>query len=156
MNATVNTPFAINPKMEEGRLSAVSWAQQFAACVRSRNFAGGESLFAPSAHGFGTRCREANSLADLLVHQWQPTWPRTADFDYAPDSVHVNLSNDLSMALVTARWQSQGVDQAELWGRQVPYLRSGRCTFVLKLVPPGASCCIHSHFSMDPDTQNPP
>lgn len=152
----MNKPIAINPETEQARRSAVLWAQQFADCVRSRNFERGESLFAPDAHGFGTRCREANSLADLMINQWLPTWPRTTDFDYAPDSVQVNLSDDLSMAFVTARWQSNGVDRAELWGRQAPYLRSGRCTFVLKRLQPDAWSCIHSHFSMNPDTQNPP
>jgi ketosteroid isomerase-like protein len=152
----MSTSNAIDSCKERDRKSAFSWAQQFAASVRDRNFENGASLFACDAHGFGTRCREARSLAELLMNQWQPTWPRTTDFDYVPDSVHVQLSDDSSMALVTARWQSLGVDHSELWGVQIPYRRSGRCTFVLKREQTDTWCCTHSHFSMDPDIQNPP
>ncbi len=152
----MSTPKAIDPEQKQNRQSAVSWAQQFAASVRDRDFERGQSLFDPDAQGFGTRCQEARSLAELLANQWQPTWLRTADFDYVPGSVQVHLSNDSSMSVVTALWQSCGVDQTELWGTQAPYPRSGRCTFVLKRANPDAWVCIHSHFSMAPDTQNPP
>lgn len=151
----MSTPSTKNDRLHTRRDSAVEWTQQFASSVRSRDFEKGATLFAPDVHAFGTRCHEAHGLGDLLLNQWQPTWLRTANFDYLPGSVQVDLSEDASMAVVTARWQSHGVDHQDLWDTQPPYLRSGRCTFVLKCTPNGIWSCIHSHFSMLPDELSP-
>lgn len=129
---------------------AVDWAQSFARCVRERDFEAGRSLFLSDVHSYGTRTCEARGLEQLHVQQWAPTWVRTEGFDYIDGSLAVQCSEDGSMLVVLGRWQSRGVDDAGQWGRQIPYARSGRCTFVLLRQTAGLRCS-HTHFSMDPD-----
>jgi ketosteroid isomerase-like protein len=135
--------------------TALAWAHAFARCVRQRDFDAGKSLFAPDAHSFGTRMIEAHGRDMLLAEQWLPTWTRTQGFDYAPGSLRAQISGDGGMALITARWQSLGVDDASRWGQQAPYRRNGRCSLVLARTPDGPWRCVHSHFSMDPEGQRP-
>ena len=129
---------------------ALDWAQRFARCVRERDFATGRKLFLSNVHSFGTRTCEARGLDQLHSEQWGPTWVRTEGFDYIDGSLEVQRSDDGNMLVVLGRWQSRGVDDAGQWGRQTPYARAGRCTFVLLRQTEGLLCA-HTHFSMDPE-----
>ncbi len=147
-------PASIDTPMTTLR-AIVTWAEAFARCVRNHDFEAGRSLFSANVHSFGTRTPEARDLDQLHSQQWAPTWIRTRDFTYTPDSLHTELSDDGTMAMLIARWQSIGVDTPDLWANQTPYLRTGRCTFILKQCPDSIWRCIHTHFSMDPDPKNP-
>lgn len=130
-----------------------AWLDAFAACVRNRDYAGGQRLFSPNVHGFGTRTREALGMAALLREQWQPTWERTRDFAFLYDASNPPIlvwSADRSQVVVMVSWSSWGVDTPADWEHQEPYHRQGRSTLVLqKSVPDWLA--IHTHFSMDPE-----
>ncbi len=143
----------MHPKIHDELVSqAIAWAEDFALCVRNRDFANARTLFASTVHSYGTKAVEVSSLDQLLKEQWCPTWHRTQRFAYLAESMDIQLSQDGSVAIVCARWRSEGVDSQEAWERQQPYERSGRCTFVLTRQISGSLICNHTHFSLDPGT----
>lgn len=134
------------------RTSLLSWLDTFASCVTARDLNSAKALFTTNVHSFGTRTIEALNIEELIAEQWEPTWLRTTGFKYLSDSIDIILSADETMAVILARWESQGVDSPTLWDKQTPYYRSGRCTFTLKKSASNIWLCVHTHFSMDPSS----
>lgn len=133
---------------------ARAWAEVFAQQVRNRDTKSALSLFSSDVRSYGTRAVEVHNLDELQRQQWTPTWSRTRGFDHLPDSMHIQVSQDGSMAIISARWTSEGVDTPESWEHQLPYIRSGRCTYVLTRVSDVNWNCTHTHFSLDPGTRS--
>ena len=129
---------------------ALAWAEAFAVHVRNRDFESALPMFSAAVHSYGTRAVEVHSLDELKREQWAPTWLRTRGFHHLPDSLDTQVSLDGSMAVICARWASEGVDTPESKEQQEPYKRSGRCTYVLTRAPDGRWTCSHTHFSLDP------
>lgn len=146
-NATLNMKALSDAELIQ---LATEWAEAFARCVRERDFFAAKQLFCAHVHSYGTRAVEANGLEQLVEQQWTPTWNRTRGFEHLPGSLDVQLSGDGSLAIVCARWASEGVDTPERWGQQAPYRRSGRCTYALTGDGSGGWRCVHTHFSLDP------
>lgn len=141
----------MHPKTHDELVSqAIAWAEDFALCVRNRNFANARTLFASTVLSYGTRAVEVNSLEHLQKEQWHLTWLRTQHFAYLPGSMSTQMSGIGDMAIVCARWTSEGVDTPESWGQQQPYSRTGRCTFALNRTIDDRWMCVHTHFSLDP------
>lgn len=123
------------------------WLDQFAACVRNRDLPGGRNLFAPEAHGFGTRTEQARNRSDLEQHQWRRVWFNTRGFRFLEDSVVEMAAGDGSLVGVLALWDSEGLDAA---GRA--FARRGRCTVLLRPdeTSPAGYVAVHTHFSKTP------
>lgn len=129
---------------------ACAWAEAFAQHVRNRDIESALPMFSPAVHSYGTRAVEVHSLVELKTEQWAPTWFRTRGFHHLPDSVDTQVSPDGSMAVICARWASEGVDSPDAWEQQPPYTRTGRCTYVLTRAGNAGWTCSHTHFSLDP------
>lgn len=121
------------------------WLDHFAACVRARDIDAGKALFDPGVLAFGTRAESAQGLDELAERQWRPIWTSTSGFHFVDESVSVIESDDGSLAVALARWESTGFDAG-----QKPFGRRGRCTIALRRDPVGAAGwrAVHTHFSM--------
>jgi ketosteroid isomerase-like protein len=117
------------------------WLHTFEAAVRTRDFAGGRTMFAADAVAFGTWARAVSGLDNIVREQWQNVWPRISDFHFDADA-QVHASGD--SAWIAAGWLTEvtGPD-----GR--PFTRPGRGTFVLERRE-GTWLAVHSHFSLLP------
>lgn len=125
------------------------WLEQFAACVRERDFPGARLLFAQDTHSFGTVERSMDSRAKLERAQWVRVWPRTSGFCFIRTGLRVVMSGDGGQAVVMARWKACN-DPAP--ARPV-YDRRGRATVVLcRTGAPGGWVAKHTHFSFDPQS----
>lgn len=126
----------------------LAWHEQFAACVRDGDFAGGRALFAPDCKGFGTVTEFAAGLDRLITDQWRHVWPDTRGFHFLPEPFEVILSADRSQACVLALWESHG---SQPDGTTFP--RRGRCTTLLQRSPasPTKWLAAHTHYSKTPD-----
>jgi ketosteroid isomerase-like protein len=125
-----------------------AWHEDFAACVRNRDFAGGHALFAPECRGFGTCTEFAADLGGLAQNQWLPVWGSTHSFHFLPAPFEVILSPDGLLACVLALWESKGIGPD---GADFP--RRGRCTTVLRpsgIVSP-KWLAVHTHYSKTPN-----
>jgi len=126
------------------RGEVLEWLEQFADCVRRRDFAGAEPLFNARVVAFGTRNEVLENLSELRERQWRPTWQTTRDFRFLADTVHVELSATGADAWATALWTSIGEP-----GDRPAFDRRGRATFILRRAG-GRWQCIHSHLSLMP------
>jgi ketosteroid isomerase-like protein len=125
--------------------SVLAWLRRWEQLIRAQDFEAGEAMFRADAVGFGTVTDTTRSRAELLERQWRVVWPRTRDFSFVWEDVHVHVSREGSMAMTFAPWRSVGV----LGTRQ----RGGRCT--IGLVRDDACApwlCVHTHFSMWPQS----
>src|SRR5262245_50293606 len=102
-----------------------AWLRDFSAAVRNKDFASGKRLFNDGGVSFGTVCFWANGLEELVSHQWQVVWPRTADFDFEYHTARASLESE--QAVVASGWTSKGFN-----ANKVPYFRRGRATLVLR------------------------
>lgn len=127
--------------------SVRGWLSAFAACVRERDFAGGRSLFAADAHGFGTVMRVAAARAKLEKEQWGRVWPRTSGFRFERTGARVEAGEDGLLAVVMVTWKACN-DAAP---KRVVFDRRGRATIVLRRERRDAPWMArHTHFSFDP------
>ena len=129
--------------------SALAWLRQWEQLIRARDFEAAEAMFRADAFGFGTVTDTTRSRAELVERQWRVVWPRTRDFSFVWEDVHVQVSREGSMAMIFAPWRSVGA----------PVLRErrGRCTIGLVRDDPRARwLCIHTHFSMWPQSADAP
>ena len=109
------------------------------------DFEAGEAMFHEDAFGFGTVTDATRSRTELLERQWRVVWPRTRDFSFLWEQVHVRTSREGLMAMTFAPWRSFGVPGM----RQ----RRGRCTIGLARDDVRAPwLCVHTHFSMWPQS----
>ena len=119
-----------------------AWLEEFASCVRRRDFDGGRLLFDEHATGFGTAASRYSSLDALVTSQWERVWPRTEEFDF--DGVEQQWLDE-NLCAVAATWHSVGIED------DGPRSRSGRATLVLVRSERGL-VAVHSHLSMEPGT----
>ena len=126
----------------DGREAVVAWLEDFAAAVRSQDFAGGRAMFAPDAIGFGTVATVADGLDRLETDQWRRVWTVTRGFSF--DLTSMRHGGCDATYWVAVPWSSWGRDAS---GRE--FERRGRATIVLqregdRLVSK------HTHFSFAP------
>jgi ketosteroid isomerase-like protein len=117
------------------------WLRTFEAAVRTRDFAGGRTMFADDAVAFGTWARAVSGLDNIVREQWQNVWPRIQNFRFDADA-RVRASGD--SAWIAAGWQTEATGSD---GK--PFTRPGRGTFVLERRG-GRWLAVHSHFSLLP------
>ena len=120
------------------------WFEQFERYVRSRDFAGGRTMFADDVVAFGTRADVVRGLDTLEANQWQPTWPAIADFAFRLDQLHVDGDGDVAWAVIP--WTSTGFHPDG-----TPFARPGRATLTFARRG-GRWLATHSHFSLNPGT----
>ncbi len=126
----------------------IAWHEQFAACVRGKDFEAARALFAPECQGFGTCVEFAADREHLLKTQWIPTWSSTHSFHFLPAPFEIILSKDGSLVCVLALWESQGVNP-----KGATFPRRGRCTTVLRRADANSTTWVamHTHYSKTPD-----
>jgi ketosteroid isomerase-like protein len=118
------------------------WLLDFAAAIRSRDYAKGRTLFADEVVGFGTVAGRCDGLSDLEAAQWRKVWGVTSGFEFELAEAVVHRCGELATG--ACFWHSQG-RRAD--GTCFP--RRGRATFVFQ-VRDGKCLAVHSHFSMIP------
>jgi ketosteroid isomerase-like protein len=121
----------------------LQWLETFAGHVRAVDYAAARTLFDPHILAFGTHQDVLPDLEAWVNTQWDNVWPRTADFRFVPDAVHVLASADLSLAVVIAPWTSTGFHQDG-----APFDRPGRATMVFHRRGEKWTC-VHSHMSLN-------
>jgi ketosteroid isomerase-like protein len=125
------------------------WLDDFAVCVRGRDFSRARGLFARDTHGFGTVERSMDSRVKLERAQWARVWPRTSGFCFLRTGLRMVVSGDGGHVVVMARWKACN-DPSPV--RPV-YDRRGRATVVLRRTgAAGGWVAQHTHFSFDPQS----
>lgn len=117
------------------------WLLDFALCVRERDFDKARTMFSRKVVGFGTRARRVECLDDLMLDQWQATWPKTSGFQF--NFEELDFFHDAHMAHVAVTWSSCG----HRFGTK--FSRKGRASLLL-VGNKGQIQCASSHFSLDP------
>jgi ketosteroid isomerase-like protein len=125
----------------ETRAHFLAWLDRFAGCVRDVDYASARPLFHPDTLAFGTYTDVIPGLQAWIDTQWDNVWPRTADFRFNLDGVHVLAAGD--MAVVVAPWTSTGFHQDG-----TRFDRPGRATMVFHRAD-GRWTCVHSHMSLN-------
>lgn len=121
------------------------WLAAMERCVRARDFAGARQLFDQEAFSFGTRSAVARGLEELEWEQWREIWTRTEGFRFDFDGARLLSAGEQRCVAVT--WHSRGLRED---GSEFP--RRGRATLVL-IRRAGRLRCVHSHFSLDPGSE---
>lgn len=125
------------------RNDILSWLDRFAGFVRDVDYASAYPLFHPNVLAFGTHRDVIPDLNAWMRSQWDSVWPRTSDFRFVLEDVHVLLSADGTVATAIAPWLSTGYASDGM-----PFERPGRATMVLQYVD-GRWLCVHSHMSLN-------
>ncbi len=126
------------------------WLAEFEDCVCSRDTDRGRQLFGENVYAFGTRADVAVGLDNLEQDQWTPIWSNTQGFHFLFDSARYIVADDKSTVCVMVSWESHAVENGKKG-----YLRSGRCTLVLRedRNAPFGYVAMHSHFSKLPKAE---
>ncbi|MFL6060694.1 MAG: YybH family protein [Marmoricola sp.] len=119
------------------------WLNEFAECVRRRDYEAGRALFVGDATGFGTVANQYADLDDLVGEQWSEVWDRTEEFTFAEER---SSWIGGSQGTVAVTWRSIGLEDGDR--RE----RTGRATVVIHRYDDGEVLAVHSHFSMTPGT----
>lgn len=127
--------------MKELEADVRIWMEQFASCVRDRDYFRARWLFSESVYSFGTVAEFLEGLNDLAGRQWERVWDVTEDFDFRYERAHCWMSKD--QACIAVPWSSRGVHS------RMAETRNGRCTLLLKRESDGWKAH-HTHFSMTP------
>jgi len=121
----------------------IAWLEAFSACVREVDYAAAKPFFHPSILAFGTHMDVLPSLDAWVRSQWDNVWPKTSDFRFKLDAVHVLASDDQSMAVVIAPWDSTGYHPDGS-----PFDRPGRATMVFHKAG-DRWLGVHTHLSLN-------
>ncbi len=125
------------------REAILGWLDNWAACIRSGQFAEAALMFDKHVLGFGTVAIEAKGLDDLVQQQWMKVWPKTEGFRFDNASVETWGADGLAVAAV--HWSSQGIDARS----GALFSRHGRATLVLQRRGENL-IAVHTHFSINP------
>ena len=127
-------------------MSAESWLEHFAACVRARDFGAARQLFDQDSYSYGTRMDHGRTVDELVNRQWMPVWNATTDFTFTDHQIVVRAEE---VSVIAARWSSFAATDRRL--------RTGRSTLVLSPAPETHHGwrCIHTHFSLTPEPRGP-
>jgi len=131
----------------EVRQSVHQWLDEFAMCVREKDFSSGRKMFSEDVIGFGTWTGRMVGMEDLLISQWSNVWSKTEGFEFDEDYTDFwcNDAIEPTQCTVAALWKSTGIGED---GRG--FERKGRSTIVLKRHLGNEWRAIHSHFSFFP------
>jgi ketosteroid isomerase-like protein len=119
------------------------WLETFSSYVRTVDYAPAKPLFHKDILAFGTHQDVLPSLEAWVTAQWDNVWPRTDDFRFVMDAVHVLASDDGSVAVVVAPWTSTGFHQDG-----TRFDRPGRATMVFHKTD-GVWLGVHTHLSLN-------
>ena len=133
-SASTTAPAPLHPTL--------AWMDEFAACVRDRDYERGRRMFAKDAVGFGTVAELEVGLENLMQNQWHRVWGNTRGFVY--DLETAEHGGEEPVYWCAAKWSSFGKDAT---GREVE--RKGRCTIILHRRD-GKLLAVHSHYSFTP------
>jgi len=104
---------------------------EFARCVRERDYSAAHKIVSPDIIGFGSITRIAMGRSELESRQWRHIWESTTGFAWHT----VQFVSQGDLVVVFATWSSyRGSD-----------LRRGRATIALR-----GDQAVHTHFSLDP------
>ena len=121
----------------------LEWLERFAGYVRDVDYASAKPMFDPDILAFGTHRDVIPGLDAWMRTQWDNVWPRTSDFRFVLEQVHVLVSPDGAMAVVVAPWTSTGYHRD---GSR--FERPGRATMAFRRA--GTEwLCVHSHMSLN-------
>lgn len=120
-----------------------AWLEQFAHCVRARDFAAAQQMFDTNVSSFGTWTGRMDGLDDLVSRQWSNVWPKTTGFEIELQDAFGGSDVSGSWAAVT--WKSHALNGDGSRG----FERRGRATFVFRR-DAGKLLAVHTHFSMEP------
>jgi ketosteroid isomerase-like protein len=121
----------------------IAWLEGFSSHVRAVDYASARPLFHPDILAFGTHRDVLRSREAWVETQWDNVWPRTDDFRFTVEEVHVLVSDDKSLAVVIAPWTSTGFDPDG-----AAFDRPGRATIVFHKAGEGW-IGVHSHLSLN-------
>ncbi len=121
----------------------IRWLDIFAGYVREVDYASARPLFHPDTLAFGTFTNVIPGLQAWIDTQWDNVWPKTADFRFDLAGSFVLASDDATMAVVIAPWDSTGFHEDGSL-----YARPGRATMVFHRGAEGW-ICVHSHMSLN-------
>jgi ketosteroid isomerase-like protein len=127
----------------ETRSWFIDWLDEFSACVRAVDYAAARPMFHPKIVAFGTHQNILLDREAWISTQWDNVWPKTADFRFDLTTARVLASDDASLIIVIAAWDSTGfsIDGSE-------FERPGRATFVFHKSG-NKWLCVHSHLSLN-------
>jgi ketosteroid isomerase-like protein len=125
------------------RKALLAWLDRFAGYVRDVDYASAKPLFAPDLVAFGTHRDVIPGLDDWIRTQWDNVWPRTSNFRFTVDAVHILASPGGEMAVVVVPWTSTGYHKDG-----ASFDRPGRATMVFRRSGNGW-LCVHSHMSLN-------
>ncbi len=128
--------------------SLKAWLEEFASCVRNRDFERGRDMFLEEVVGYGTWTDRMVGLDNLVVSQWCNVWPKTEGFTFDWDSSNVWCDHPSApkLAVIAALWSGNGVD-----GSGGHFDRKGRSTTVLQKDAADRWRAVHTHFSLLPN-----
>src|SRR4029450_13299657 len=86
----------------------IRWLETFSGYVREVDYASARPLFHPDVLAFGTHRDLIPGPPEWQATQWDNVWPRTSDFRFDTQGMHVLVSADHTMATVVAPWTSTG------------------------------------------------
>lgn len=130
------------------RRSVVAFYDTWGRHVVARAFAEARTMFEPDMVAFGTFADFIHGIDAVERDQWRQVWPMIADFRFATEHTHVDVSPDRLMASAAVPWTSTGFDQD---GR--PFPRNGRATVTLRRTSVDAPWRgVHTHFSLNRGT----
>lgn len=127
-------------------LTAVKdWLEEFAGCVRNKDFTRGELMFFPDATGFGTWTKRMGSLYELREQQWRNVWPNTEGFKFDLEHAQVmELSDNIKLNCVAlVSWSSIGIEGGTKFERE-------GCATIVLMSCNGVLKAKHTHFSQTP------
>lgn len=125
-----------------------AWFERLAGHVRTVDFAGARSLFAPDMIAFGTVKDFVDGQPGAEAAQWQSVWPFIDDFRWRLGGVRTIVAADRLSAVGMAVFDSTGYHED---GR--PYDRPGRATVALSRTRIDEDWIAdHTHMSLFPGT----
>lgn len=121
----------------------VCWLEAFAGHVREVDYAAARPLFHPDVLAFGTHRDVIRGIAAWITSQWDNVWPKTANFRFDLDALHVLAAADRTMACIVVPWTSTGFHEDG-----TSFDRPGRATMIFNRFG-DTWLCTHSHMSLN-------
>lgn len=144
MSAQTSGTAALPIAGDSDRAGIIAWLSEFAAYVRTVDYAAARPLVHPDVIAFGTHRDVISGLDNWVKNQWDNVWPKTADFRFDLTNTRILVATDRSLATVIAPWTSTGYH-----ADGQPFDRPGRATMVFQHQTDGRWLCIHSHMSLN-------